>query len=319
VAIKAPVEDVPEGNAPDAVPRFGHLLAEAWQAVQNDAYAHTKSRTDVEHYVRLGWAGQCARKIGYQLLEVEPSNPADLAATWRMSLGTLVHEGLQAAIVAAYPGAEVEKIVGAEHDETFGFPVSGRSDVYLVSDTIPETGEEKHTLIEIKTINGFGFKKAIGARGVAEGPKSGALYQAGLNARAHGADEIVLLYLSLECLSQREADKLPGDPAPERKFLAEWTYTAADLAPLIDEEIVRLRKIVKMADEIAYVAKHDGSYRPKLPPRSVPLEMPKRARIVDAAKGIWHVEVDGNIMDHGSYWGCGYCDHQSTCIQDGPS
>lgn len=313
--LKADNKDLPTGprgggNPPDLAPRFGMLLAQAWQEL-DQAEPHQKSRTDIERYIRLGWAGKCARDIGYRLLGVPPSNPADLAASWRMGLGTMVHEALQASLVKAFPGAEIEKVVDAAHDEVFGFPVSGRSDVFLVSDVyLNNDGTDKRTLIEVKTINGWGFKSSIGARGTAEGPRTGAIFQAALNARAHQADEVVILYLSMECLSDRELAKLGGEPTPERKFLAEWTYQMADLDEMVDRELMRLGKIMEMVDV-------EGG---PLPPRSIPLEMPSRARVTNAKKGTWtETLADGSILSAGETFWCNYCDYQDRCVADGPS
>lgn len=316
-----------EGNPPDATPRFGQLLAEAWSAMNDERY-HQKSRTDVDRYIRLGWGGKCARDIGYRLLDVEPTNPSDMAGEWRMGLGTMVHELLQEAVMRAFPGAEVEKVVGAEHDEIMGLPTSGRTDLFIVTKAAP--GElRKRIAVEIKTINGFGFKMAVGARGTPEGPRTGALFQAALNGRAHQADEVVVLVLSLECLSDRELESLVkkqgGTADPWRKFLAEWTYPMSALDEMVDRELARLAKIVTMTDAAAEARKTAPHLIPAalLPPRSIPLEMPARGRVVDpgngSKKGRWAVEVDGNVMDAGETWFCQYCDYRDRCVQDGPS
>lgn len=338
MGLKADNRDIPPapraaGNPPDAMPRFGMALAEAWLELDR-AEEHQKSRTDVERYIRLGWGGKCARDIGYRLLNVPPSNPPDIAAIWRMGLGTMVHEGLQDALVKAFPGAEIEKVVGAEHDEIMGIPTSGRTDVYLVTETFlngvgTETTEEnavargvsKRTAVEVKTINGFGFKKSVGARGDAEGPRTGAIFQAALNGRALGADEVVVIYLSLECLSDRElkalVTKTGGEPAPHRKFLAEWTWSMAELDELVDRELKRLGKVIEITD--TYAAAMERAADAPLPPRSIPLEMPARGRVTDPSKGTWQVVIEGNVMDAGETWWCGYCDFKDRCIADGPS
>jgi hypothetical protein len=232
-----------------------------------------------------------------------------------MGLGTMVHELLQEAVTRAFPGAEVEKVVGAEHDEIMGLPTSGRTDLFIV--TMPdETADppkvSKRVAVEIKTINGFGFKMAVGARGVPEGPRSGALFQAALNGRAHQADEVVVLVLSLECLSDRELGELVkktgGEADPIRKFVAEWSYAMSELDEMVDRELERLGKIVKLVDD------------EKLPPRSIPLEMPARARVTDPMKGVWQIVADGNVMDSGTVWQCEhYCEFRDRCAEDGPS
>lgn len=330
MAIKQSAADIPReasaGNPPDEHPRYGQLLAQAWSAI-NDEHYHQKSRTDVPRYVRLSWAGACARLVGYRLLDRPESNPPDLAAIWRMSLGTMVHELLQEALVRAFPTAEIEKNIGAESDALFGFPVSGRTDVFLVDD------DGKRIAIEVKSINGFGFKKSVGARGVPEGPRGSALYQAALNGRAHNADEIVIVYLSLECLSDREltalVTKTGGEPIDIRKFVAEYTYSRADLDALVDAELKRLAKIVGMVDlraeaEQALAEQTEGGPSAvldlaPLPPRSIPLSMPARARVTDPLKGTWALVVEDNVLQAGESWECQYCSQQLRCAEDGPS
>lgn len=210
-----------------------------------------------------------------------------------------------------------------------GIPTSGRTDVFIVEQggegTVAYKGP-KRIAIEVKTINGFGFKKSVGARGDAEGPRTGAIFQAALNGRALQADEVVVIYLSLECLSDRElkalVTKTGGEPAPHRKFLAEWTWSMEELNELVDRELKRLGKVIEMTDAVVAQmeqAPEDDIPVRLLPPRSIPLEMPARGRVTDPSKGTWQVEVDGNIMDAGSTWWCGYCDFKDRCIADGPS
>lgn len=326
MAVKRDNRDIAQeqatGNPPDPHPRFGPALAEAWGEI-NAAEFHQKSRTDVEHYIRLGWAGQCARSIGYKLMGTPATNPTDLAGYWRMGLGTMVHEHLQETLQKAFPGAEIEKVVDASHDEIMGVPTSGRTDVFIVDD---EAG--KRICIEVKTINGFGFKMAVGARGVPEGPRSGALFQAALNGRAHGADEVVVLNLSLECLSDRElaalASRVGGEPDSHRKFVAEWSYSMSELDEMVDRELARLAKIVTMTDARVEALENEpdpnADVEAPLPPRSIPLEMPARARITDPMKGAWQVVADGNVMDAGTVWMCAnYCEFRDQCVKDGPS
>lgn len=332
MAIRQDNSDLPrptqEGNPPDPTPTIGQMLAESWGVADEDERdGHVASREG--RYIRLGWGGKCARDIGYRLLGVEPSNPPDLAARWRMGLGTRVHELLQDVIAAAFPNADIEKVVGAEHDTIMGIPTSGRTDLFIVD----REREKERTAVEVKTINGFGFKMAVGARGTPEGPRTGALFQAALNGRAHQADQVKIILLSLECLSDRELESLVkkqgGTADSWRKFVAEWTYDMADLDEMVDRELKRLGKIIEIVDERAdwLVKVEDASAHPDeagteppLPPRSIPFEMPARARVTDPTTGAWQLEVDGNVMDAGKTWMCaGYCDYRDQCVKDGPS
>jgi hypothetical protein len=162
------------------------------------------------------------------------------------------------------------------------------------------------TALEIKTINGYGMKMAAGARGDAEGPRTSAITQGALNALAVDADELVILVLSLELMSERELAKLgPGKTEVDR-FVAEWTFTREQYEPVARAEIARINKILALNDE------H------KLPPRVMP-GLPDGARIVDPKRGAWHVVVDGQVTQAGTHWQCAnYCRHRDRCIADGP-
>lgn len=312
MAIKADHSALPQGNPPTSTPQYGALLAEAWRDAWVDesdlAFAVDGAR------LRASWAGGCAREIGYRVAGVPASNPPGLSAYWRMGLGTMVHERLQPLLEKAYPGASIEHVV--DWQERIGLPGASHVDAYLVTyenapieETIgdePPTQQPHRIVIEIKTTNGFSYKLMVGARGKAQGPKFGALLQAAISAKALDADEVVIIYLSLECLSQREADKLGTDEIG--KFVAEWRYPLAQLNELVDRETTRLGKILELVD--------DG----KLPPRFMPGDMPPGARVVDPESGYWELERGGSVLEAGTLWKCSaYCDQRDRCIKDGVS
>lgn len=165
------------------------------------------------------------------------------------------------------------------------------------------------TAIELKSINGFGMKMAIGARGPAEGPRTSAIIQGALNGLALDADEVVLVYLSTENLSPRELANLEKygtvkEAQPWQKFAAEWTYTREQFEPIAKAEVARFKKILAVVDE--------GG----LPPRAIPVDLPRGARITDPMNGGWQVVEDGMIIDSGSTWQCHYCPYQTHCAAD---
>lgn len=334
MAIAKDHSDLPKGNPPVADPQYGPLLAMAWR----DAYVDESDLPMAVEGVRLraSWAGRCSREIGYKVAGLPETDPPDLAAYWRFGLGTLVHERLQSVLADAYPGAEIEKITdwkrlglsGASHVDAYlvteertsssfrspsGPGSSGqedelggagaRSEAYVSDpDEGPNSGRTRSTVIEIKTTNGFAYKLMVGARGPAQGPKSGALLQAALSARALDADEVVIIYLSMEGLSPREAEKIGTDDIG--KFCAEWRYPISALNEMIDREVARLGRIVELVD---------GG---ELAPRHYPIEMPPSARVTDPMTGAWTLEKGGHVLEAGTLWACGYCPMQQRCAGD---
>lgn len=304
-----PEAGAPEAFKPDLLARFAPALAQSWAKTVDmgeKGFANEQAR------IRHSWAGECARQLGYQVmqregLDVTKTEPMTVADYWRLGLGTLVHERWQEQMKVAFPNAEVEVQVGIEE-----IPSSGHIDLVdrgpHGSDWVGN-GEPSPFVVsmELKTINGFGFKQAVGAQGVAQGPRTSALYQASLNAKAIDADECVLVYLTMENLSPAMLKKLAGAEAEEwRRFAAEWTLTRAQYEPLADKEIKRMKATLRVLDE--------GN----LPPRSIP-ELPRHARVTDPAKGTWQVVMEGAVVDTGRTWQCDYCSYRTRCISDGPS
>ena len=313
MALKNVHSDLPAGGGgdgfpPDEIPRFGLSLVQAW--ADTDIPDGEKPHAIEGTSFRLSWAGKCARDLGYWMMGLTPSNPLDLADYWRMGLGTMVHEHLQSMFTTAFPGASIEhKVDLRELDE----PVdgSGHIDIYIAKQAVhapadPIPLRERSTVIEVKTMNGFGFKRAIGARGPAEGPRSNALRQGALEAYAVDADELVILYLALELLSPDEFKRF-GGVHEAQKFLAEWTYTREQYQPIAKTELRRVAAIQELVDKGV------------LPPRSIP-DLPPKSRITDPARGDWQLlDEAGQIVNMGNYWMCKYCGNQDRCIEDGPS
>lgn len=295
MAIKADHSALPRGNPPSTEPRFGALLAATWAAEhmseEDRPFAIEGAR------LRASWAGKCARDIGYRLAGVEQSNPAGIAAHFRMRLGSLVHEDLQPIFAKMFPGASIEHV--ADWSE-MGLPGASHVDVFLVTEP-----DKRRTVIEIKTVGGYGFKTMVGARGPAQGPKFTALLQGALSGRALHADDVTIIYLSMENLSPREAEKIGADEIG--RFYAEWTYTVDQLAEITDREIARLGKVLDVVDA------------GELPPRQIPGELPPGARVTNPETGAWTLDRGGNVLEAGSTFFCGYCDYKDQCIADGAS
>lgn len=284
------------GVLPDPTPRYGLLLAEAWYQTYVDGGNTVKDHAVAGTSFRNSSAGICTRALSYDtfITQTEVSNPPTIADSWRFFLGQAVHEALQAELQVAYGDqAEVEVKVDMR---PFGLDSSGHIDAVVVHDGVK-------TAIEYKTINGFGFKMAVGARGEAEGPRTSAVLQGALNALAVDADEMVIVYCSLELLSPREHTKIGGGPEHLR-FMAEWTFTREQYEPMARAEIARMQQVVSYVDQGL------------LAPRMIP-GLPNGARITDPTKGAWQVIANGEVRDMGTTWHCGYCRHQDRCIADG--
>lgn len=280
-----------DGWPPDPTPRFAHLLAAAWDEAH--LQAGPKPRATQRARFRHSDAGKCARAIAYAALNLPDSDPMDLTGVWNTRLGTLVHDAWQAALQAELGDAvTVEEVVTSLDGDG-----AGHIDAVIRTDA-------KVVAYELKTIGGFGFKGAIGAarKGTpAEGPKHEHVVQAALNGAAIDADEVVIGYLGKETLSVNAARTHGRDVLG--RFVAEWTLTRDDYEPVAAAEHARVAGILRLLD--------DG----QLPARKIPSpDLPRGAVIVDAKAGRWEQRnTDDQIVDTGSYWGCGYCRYQTMC------
>ncbi len=303
------LSDLPKASAaaktvprPDRKPRFGPLLAQAWadEWTESDQAEIAGGRR-----IRHSWAGNCARRLEYELTGVEVSNELTVADHWRFGIGSYIHRELQTLMHKVWPDAEIEKIVFNPDGLT-----SGHIDAIVTLTEVTDgaakanPNEEIRIVIEIKSINGFGFKKAVGARGDADGPRYSAYLQGAISALLEDADELVIIYLSLENLSPREAAKNGFDEIG--RFCAEWTFTRADYEADADAELKRLTAVAEWVDT--------GK---RLPRRIPDPEIPKGATIDDPKTGRWMLTgSDGKILDVGTTWHCSYCPFQDHCAED---
>lgn len=304
MAIKRDLSDLPPaGLAPDAAPRFISVLVDEWADARDDDKA-TAMGTPFRH----SDAGKCARAISYTAAGIPRSDPMDITGVWNTSLGSLIHEQWQEALLARWPEAEIEvtcSMVGAD----------GSGHIDAVIRIAPEDGggyERPAWVIayELKTVGGFGFKAAVGAarKGTpAEGPKAAHLLQAALNGRAVDADEVIVGYLAKECISANVARRF-GITDDVGRFAAEWTLTREQYEPLADLEAERIDGILGLVA--------DG----RLAARKSP-EMPVGAEVDDPQTGAWVQYVttdDGELVlsDTGSTWECApYCGFHTLCAQ----
>jgi len=305
----------PDSVPPDAVPRFGPLLAQRWQAEAVPlARAHESAR------FRHSDAGNCARAIAYAALDVPASNPMDLAGFWITNLGRVIHELFQDELEKVYgPNVEVEvKVHEGERaghvDAVVSIPAlhlptcnkNQGSNAYAVE---CDCGMRDHVIsIEYKSAGGYKYKLAVGERGAPEGPSYQHIVQAALNAEALNADECVIIYGARDVISIQAAGRKAHIDEMLR-FTAEWTYTREQYEPVAAAEKVRIDAILEMVDA------------GMLPARKIPdPEIPKRAIIVSPKDGTW-VEYDAqgvHIVESKTTWHCAYCRWQNVCAKTIP-
>lgn len=239
---------------------------------------------------RYSNAMNCSRRITLDALGARPSDPIDPAGIHVTTIGTWIHEQMQAAVGAKYPGATFE-VKSSVKDV-----VSGSADGVLDISSVIVTWAGGKISWEIKSIGGFGFKKAVGMagrgykRGSPEGPRIGAIVQAALNAAGNDCDTVIVSYISLEAIS-KQAAQVVGFGEFDR-FTAEWHIPRDIWEPLAEAEVAR----------IAYLDEH--YVKPSL---AGDIVLPPG----DAYEGEWERISPNDARRH---WSCEYCPHLSTCL-----
>lgn len=254
---------------------YARILIEEWAklAQERGTLEHAVPGTSMRHSA----SGKCARQIHYYLAGTEVTNPFDLPAYWSTGLGTAVHGWWQDALKRAYPNAQVEVTCHIPEADS-----SGHVDAFVDG-----------VSIELKSINGFGFKK------IAEdntGPRYSDFVQCCLNAYALKAERAVLIYLSLEAISRGRAEKRNIDELG--RISKEFHFTPEIFNEVALKEIERWRNIREAGVNT---------------PRAIPdPEIQKGARVADPSNG--RLVVDGKTT--GYAWMCNYCAYQDKCASD---
>lgn len=280
-----------DGVPPDDSPTF---LAPYFQALRERHAAEGERPHAVEGTrFRHSMAGSCARAIAYHALNIPESDPMDLAGIVVTGNGTAKHDEIQDVLTDIIDPETLEVEVPCQ---VAGFDGSGNGDgLKLVSHG---DGTVKRVLWEHKNVGGFAFKMAIGERGAPQGPKRSAIVQAALNALALDADDIVITLMTWEAVSVAVARR--KKLSAEGRVSAQWTFPRDVWEPIARAEIERVNGILSLLDE------------GQLPARKVP-ETPAGAVIVDPKSGRWEVSKDGELVDTGTAWNCGYCRWQTMC------
>jgi hypothetical protein len=257
---------------------YAQILVQEWArlAQERGQLAHAVEGTSMRHSM----AGKCARQIHYYLTVGDEgiTNPFDLPAYWSTGLGTAVHQWWQDALARAFPNAELEKVVHLPQADS-----SGHVDAWLPDEKIA---------FELKSINGFGFKKIQEDN---TGPRYGDFVQACINAYALDAERMVLIYLSLEAISRSRAKQKNVDEVG--RIAKEFHYTPDVFIKVAEREIERWAAI-----------REQGANTPRAIPDP---EVPVGARIIDPSQGRW------KVGDKTGYaWNCGYCSYQDLCCSE---
>lgn len=282
-------------------PLFAPILAQHWA----DKFVDDEGRaTAMPCRIRHSDAGKCSRALSYKLLGVEVSEPLTLADHYRFNMGTMVHDLFQGVATDLWPGAQVEHVGAFGPPNEYGAVLSaGHGDLLVdLPDPMDPKGHDIHH-VELKTINGYGFQRAVGLKGSAQGPRHSAKLQAALNAEAANADFMTIVYLSLDVIGSGPAAK--AGYTGWQRFSAEWRYPREVFRPWAIEEYGRFNEVVALADE--------GHAADRFIPDP---EIPAEALITDPAKGMWTVTIDGRIFKAGDTWHCLYCPYRGRCVED---
>jgi len=309
MAIKKNLGDLPvvstgNGVRPDTDPFIGRAIAKAWL---DKNYQEGKAHAVEGSRFRFSMAGTCSRQLQYYINGEPVTNPPDAADAWRMGLGTMVHTAIQEYFEASMVNGvfdcnyyEVEMETKTSIPEISG---SGHVDMFFTlfdKDSKPY----RKVVVEIKTLNGFGFKvAATGFKGPAEGPRRDHIKQAALSAYALDADDVIMCYVSMENVSPSIAGKYCDDPEFGR-FTAQWTYSKAEWMPLAEAEIARVSSVLSQIDDPS-----GGLVEPTIENDNGLL-----VSITDPATGRWELMHEDTLIDSGRAWQCGYCRYRDTCI-----
>ena len=211
------------------------------------------------------WASEaekCSRSVGYRIAGEPVTNKLRLYSRWNFLQGNHLHEVIQKAAAKRY-GRDIEFEVGWEMEN-----ISGRADAVTAS-----------SVWEIKTINVFGFKRAVyPARGrPASGPESSAIMQGFLAASALGKQTVKIILATKEPSKAKET------------VTAAWDFEWTDARRReVDAEVKRLQSIANLvrAGDLPKPVLHDGRL------------------ITDPAS---------------VNFPCGYCAYKEACISRGAS
>lgn len=270
--------------------------ADAWWIAYQASEDFTRDRAMPELPLRASSISKrCDRQLFYDLAEVPKTDPSGAAGTYRMMLGTKVHEALPTP-----EGWTTEDVIDLR---PAGFPGSAHGDLVKRRDdgTVFAVGE-------VKTVGGYAFKlMTSNFNGPPEGPRWDHVMQAAMAAVALDAELVVIIYFSMEPLSPAIAKSVGADEYG--KFTAEWQIPVDEaMRTEVEREARRQIRILKLAELGA---------RPERT-LSHP-DIPAGAMVDNPNRGSWiQLNIQGQVIKSNTTWYCGYCDWKTQCLEDGP-
>ncbi len=246
------------------------------QSVLEDYIRHPASKPTADgSFLRISNVTTCARKqifdgMGLPRIEAGPNAVNGFVAK---EIGNIMHEHIQSAFKERVPNFECEVEVSIPECLT-----SGHADgVYYASHSNPSSRDG--TVLEIKTMRNYGFRKARN-----EGPKEEHLFQACAYALALGVTKIHLVYMCSDATPGRWKDSArAGD-------MVEWLYDIYD--PFDESGTPISTATTYFLEDHARMAK---SYL-------------NTGVIPEGLRSYWGTEIP---------WECNYCPYYDVCEQHG--
>lgn len=304
---------------PDPEPRFIDALARNWLMRRRSEDERPLAVPEAGNYRASMTSARCDRALWWELHDEPVSNPASVADIWRMELGKIVHDALAAELessVGSKAGHRVQSEVTIDLRK-IGIAGSMHADnIILVTE--PETGATSLISLELKTINGFSFKrKAYGYQRSVPGPSYAHVVQACLAGHALDCDEAIVGYLSLENVSVSEARRMKLSEV--QRFAATWTIDGEAMRAIAELERQRILA-VRLQDMVPAPIVHDPEvFTVGLPDVRTVIEPPASGSVITYARtsegdeGSPKPNTSWIEVNRTSTWFCDYCPRLDAC------
>ena len=318
--IEHDLSDLPMAEPPPPLTRnIGRQVLPAWL---KGAFEHWHNIIDVgprakavpDTLWRSSWsADRCDRQLAYHIGDFEEDTPFDLADFWRTNLGKVVGLHLGEYISQAIeenPDVKFKVEVEVPADLREGkIEMDGSSSIEILVLMVDVSGATApYHVIELKTINGMGFKEvSLGWKSGNAKPRYGHLVQTCVEAANYGVDA-TLVYIATELIGAGIAASKGLQPL--QRFATAWRFTADECMVVAGAEKERIEAVASTV-----LLSDPGSVQRRI---VAPGDYPENAVITNPLKGMWVVADDtGAVVDSGSCWYCDYCSFRKTCVRDG--